>query len=94
MELKKFNVIEEKGVRWLGHVKRMQGTKLPRIIVAWGPEGTRRKGRRRKDGWLAGWMDGWMEGWMDGWMNVQYIYDSSKLIQRNRTFLGFKYFVF
>jgi hypothetical protein len=43
---------------------------------------------------MDGRMDGWMDGGMDGWMNVQYIYDSSKLIQRNRTFLGFKYFVF
>jgi hypothetical protein len=41
---------EEKRLRWFGHVKRMPGNRLPLKIVEWEPEGTRRKGRPKRDG--------------------------------------------
>jgi hypothetical protein len=46
-------VIEEKRIRWFGHVKRMPGNRLPLKILDREPEGTRRRGRhnvRRIDG--------------------------------------------
>jgi hypothetical protein len=33
-------VIEEKRLRWLGHVKRMPGNRRPLKILEWEPEGT------------------------------------------------------
>jgi hypothetical protein len=36
-------VIEEKRLRWFGHVKR-----LPLKILEWEPEGTRRRGRPKE----------------------------------------------
>jgi hypothetical protein len=43
-------VIEEKRLRWFGHVKR---NRLPRKILEWEPEGTRRRGRP-KERWIDG----------------------------------------
>jgi hypothetical protein len=45
--------IEEKLLRWFGHVKRMPGNRLPRKILEWEPEGTRRMGRP-KERWIDG----------------------------------------
>jgi hypothetical protein len=33
-------VIEEKRLRWFGHVKRTPGNRLPLKILEWEPEGT------------------------------------------------------
>jgi hypothetical protein len=44
-------VIEEKRLRWFGHVKRMPGNRLPLKILKWEPEGTR---RRPKERWIDG----------------------------------------
>jgi hypothetical protein len=46
-------VIEEKRLRWFGHVKRMPGNRLPWKILEWEPERTRRSGRP-KDKWIDG----------------------------------------
>jgi hypothetical protein len=46
-------VIEEKRIRWFGHVKRMPGNRLPLKILEWEPEGTRRRGRP-KERWIDG----------------------------------------
>jgi hypothetical protein len=44
-------VIDEKRLRWFGHVKRMPGNRLK--ILEWEPEGTRRMGRP-KERWIDG----------------------------------------
>jgi hypothetical protein len=46
-------VIQEKRLRWFGHVKRMPGNRLPLKILEWEPEGTRRRGRP-KERWIYG----------------------------------------
>jgi hypothetical protein len=46
-------VIEEKRLRWSGHVKRMPGNRLPLKILEWEPEGTRRR-ERAKERWIDG----------------------------------------
>jgi hypothetical protein len=46
-------VVEEKRLRWFGHVKRMPGNRLPLKILEWAPEGTRRRGRP-KERWIDG----------------------------------------
>jgi hypothetical protein len=55
MEARKniLEVIEEKRLRWFGHVKRMPGNRLPRKVLEWEPEGTRRSGRP-KEKWIDG----------------------------------------
>jgi hypothetical protein len=48
-------VIEEKRLRWFGHIKRMPGNRLLLKILEWEPEGTRRtkkgKTQRVMDRW-------------------------------------------
>jgi hypothetical protein len=46
-------VIEEKRLRWFGHLKRMPVNRLPLNILGWEPEGTRRRGRP-KERWIDG----------------------------------------
>jgi hypothetical protein len=46
-------VIEEKRLRWFGHVKRIPENRLLLKILEWEPEGTRRKGRP-KERWIDG----------------------------------------
>jgi hypothetical protein len=46
-------VTEEKRLRWFGQGKRMPGNRLPRKILEWEPEGTRRRGRP-KERWIDG----------------------------------------
>jgi hypothetical protein len=46
-------VIEEKRLRWCGHVKIMPGNRLPLKVLEWEPEGTRRRGRP-KERWIDG----------------------------------------
>jgi hypothetical protein len=43
-------LIEEKRLRWFGHVKRMPGNGLPLKILEWEPEGTRRREDPKRDG--------------------------------------------
>jgi hypothetical protein len=38
------DIIERKRLQWYGHVKRMQGERLPKLIMEWIP------GERRKTG--------------------------------------------
>jgi hypothetical protein len=55
MEVGKYilEVIEQKRLRWFGHVKRIPENRLPLKILEWEPEGTRRKGRP-KERWIDG----------------------------------------
>jgi hypothetical protein len=46
-------VNEENRLRWFGHVIRMPGNRLPRKILEWKSEGTRRRGRP-KERWIYG----------------------------------------
>jgi hypothetical protein len=46
-------VIEEKRLRWFGHIKRRPRNRLKLIILEWEPEGTRRRGRP-KERWIDG----------------------------------------
>jgi hypothetical protein len=46
-------VIEEKRLRWFGHVERMPGNRRPLKILEWEPGGTGRRGRQ-KERWTDG----------------------------------------
>jgi hypothetical protein len=46
-------VIEEKRLRWFGHIERVPGNRLPLKVLEWEPEGTRRRGRP-KERWIDG----------------------------------------
>jgi hypothetical protein len=58
-------VIEEKRLRWFGHVKRMPGNRLPLKILEWEPKGTRRRGRP-KERWIDGSKTEHDKPWTDG----------------------------
>jgi hypothetical protein len=64
MEVRKniLEVIEEKRLRYFGHVKRMPGNRLPLKVLEWEPEGTQRRGRP-KDRWSKTEHD---KPWTDG----------------------------
>jgi hypothetical protein len=55
MEVRKniLEVIEEKRLRWFGHVKRLPENRLPLKVLEWELEGTRRRGRP-KERWIEG----------------------------------------
>jgi hypothetical protein len=59
MEVEKniLEVIEEKRLRWFGHVKRMPGNRLPRKNFIMGTRGNAKKGKIQRDGWMDGWME-------------------------------------
>ena len=38
-------VIEERKLRWLGHIKRMGEDRIPKMILEWNSEGRRRIGK-------------------------------------------------
>jgi hypothetical protein len=42
------DIIEKKRLQWYGHVKRMPGERLPKIILKWVPQERRKRGRTRK----------------------------------------------
>jgi hypothetical protein len=46
-------VIEQKRLRWFGHVKRMPGNRQPLKILKWEQEGRRRRGSP-KERWIDG----------------------------------------
>ena len=46
-------VIEERKMRWFGHVERMGEDRIPKMILEWNAEGRRRRGKPREQ-----WMDG------------------------------------
>ena len=48
--------IQLNGLRWLGHVQRMDASRIPRMAYDWRPEGRRPAGRPRKR-----WKDGMQE---------------------------------
>ncbi|PSN29210.1 hypothetical protein C0J52_17883 [Blattella germanica] len=41
--------IEKKGLRWFGHLVRMEQKRWPRRIFRWNPEGRRKGGRPRRN---------------------------------------------
>jgi len=47
------DTIEKKRRQWYGHVKRMPGERIPKLIMEWIPLERRKRGRPRKT---------WMEG--------------------------------
>jgi hypothetical protein len=67
MEVRKniLEVIEEKRLRWFGHVNRMPGNRLPLKVLEWEPEGTRRRARP-KERWIDGSKTEHDKPWTDG----------------------------
>lgn len=55
MEIDKtiIDIIEEKRLRWYGHVQRMNNNRWPKRLMDWTPERRKNKGRPRKS-----WKDG------------------------------------
>jgi hypothetical protein len=47
------DIIEKKRLQWYGHVKRVPGEGIPKLIMEWIPEESRKRGHPRK---------AWMEG--------------------------------
>jgi hypothetical protein len=47
------DIIEKKRLQWYGHVKRMSGERIPKLIMEWLSEERRKRGRLGKT---------WMEG--------------------------------
>ena len=47
------DIIEQKRLQWYGHVKRMLGERITKLIMDWIPRERRKRGRPRKK---------WMEG--------------------------------
>lgn len=49
MEVKRnvLEVIEERRLRWYGHLKRMSPGRIPKLAMEWEPEGRRKRGRPR-----------------------------------------------
>jgi hypothetical protein len=45
--------ITRKQLIWYGHVKRMEPTCLPKIMIHWGPEGRKKRGRPQRT-WKEG----------------------------------------
>ena len=46
-------VIEERSLRWFGHIKRMEAERIPKAVSEWEPDGKRRRGRP-----IGTWMNG------------------------------------
>ena len=46
-------VIEERKLRWFGHITRMGEDRIPKMILEWNAEGRRRRGKPQEK-----WMDG------------------------------------
>ena len=42
------DIIEEKGLHWYGHVKRMAEERIPKLIMNWIPRERRKRGHPRK----------------------------------------------
>jgi len=47
------DIIEKKSLQWYGHVKRMPGERIPKLIMDWIPRVRRKRGRPRKT-WMVG----------------------------------------
>jgi hypothetical protein len=66
-------VIEEKRLRWFGHVKRMPRNRLPLKILEWEPAGTRRRGRPKER-----WIDGVRRSMTNYGLTEEYIRDRDR----------------
>ena len=44
-----FDEITRKQIIWCGRVERMNPTRLPKIMINWKPEGTKKRGRPPKN---------------------------------------------
>jgi hypothetical protein len=71
------DIIERKRLQWYGHVKRMQGERLPKLIMEWIPVERRKRGRPRKT---------WMEG-VRAAMKTRYL-EADQWLNRKEWCLG------